>query len=77
MNFGDKIEITHILRRNESYEKHPKAEFPHHVYFKKWKPIPFSHGSAIVIGKRTLFNGYNVYDHETGNIFHPTESFQA
>lgn len=77
MNFGDKIEVTHILRRSESSGRNPKGEYPHNVYFKTWKPVPFNYGAGIVIGKRTLFNGYNIYDHEAGNIFHPQETIQA
>ena len=77
MQFGDKIQVTHILRRDQSYGPHPKATYPRSVYFKTWRPIPQSQGTGIVIGKRTLFNGYNVYEPDCGNIFHPLEHFDA
>lgn len=77
MQFGEKIQITHILKRKKEWKKHPKWEFPNVIEHKSWESLSYSQGEGIVIGKRTLSNGYNEYHPETGNIFHPQEHFQA
>lgn len=77
MQFGDKIQITHILKRKREYKKHPKWEYPTNIEHKTWISISHSQSEGIVIGKRTLFNGYCIYDKEAGNIFHPEETIQA
>lgn len=75
---GQKIKIFHQLRRSSEYRQDNKINEYGKTEFKEWCESPLkSPIEVIVIGLRTLSNGYNVWEKEYGNVYHHQISVSA
>lgn len=70
IKFGEKIKINHKLRRKEEYESYGKNT-------KTWKETPMDEIEVMVIGRRTLSNGFSELLGDDGIFYTPKEYFKA
>jgi hypothetical protein len=78
MKFGDKVKVTSILSRTCEYRQrkmYSGREKPQPYKF--WKETKIKPRDAILIGFRTLRNGFKYWESECGWIFESEESFKA
>lgn len=78
MELGQKITITSILKRRSEYRYDNKISDYKKTEFKTWMeeqlkaPI-----EVVVVGVRTLSNGYNIWESDIGNVFFAQSHFKA
>lgn len=73
MELGQKVKIKSKLHRFSKYREGPKTK-------RVWIPMYFPDGpvEGLVIGKRTLSNGFREYmGFEEGVSYDPTDHFEA
>ena len=78
MKFGDKITVTSVLRRSTEHrlKKHYNGVERSQRY-KIWKEVPITKRSGLLIGFRTLSNGFTFWEHDVGYIFEKDKNFKA
>ena len=73
---GQEIEVDHELVRKLWFEK--PNDFGFSKRLKSWDKKPFKQPKkAIVLGIRTLSNGWTSFDSEIGHMYTPTHYFRA
>jgi hypothetical protein len=75
-SLGQQITIASVLKRMTKYST--PDEYGRSKRLKVWENIPLEKpNTAIVVGVRTLSNGYTDWDREIGNIYNPAKYFKA
>lgn len=78
IELGKKITVSQYLKRRSEYRNDDKINEYCRTEFKEWQERPFKEPKeVIVVGVRTLSNGYNIYDREAGNMYQPVTYFSA
>lgn len=78
MELGQKITVHSQYKRFGQYRRDQTIDAYRDVEFKEWVEYPLAAPiEVIVVGVRTLSNGFNRYLSEYGNVFHPQTFFKA
>jgi hypothetical protein len=78
MKFGDRVRVKSVLRRSTEYRKRKNySGREREQRYKLWKETPISERSGILIGFRTLINGFTFWENDVGYIFDGNERFKA
>jgi hypothetical protein len=78
IELGSPIEVSAYLKRRSEYRQDNKIRDYKQTEFKRWDECAFrTPKKVIVIGIRTLSNGYNLWDEDMGNVYYPQTYFKA
>lgn len=78
IELGKKITVSSHLRRRSEYRQDSKINGYANTEFKEWVESAFkTPKEVIIIGVRTLSNGYNVWEKELGNVYYHQTSVGA
>ena len=78
IGLGYKIEVSHFLKRVSEYRQDNKINEYRKTHFKEWHELDFkTPKKVIIIGVRTLSNGYAVWEEDVGNIYYQLTHFSA
>lgn len=78
VELGKKITVLRYMKRMSKYRLDKTINEYKAVEFKEWWECHFkTPKEVIIVGVRTLSNGYNVWDSEAGNMYQPLTYFSA
>lgn len=78
MVLGQKITVAACLRRRSEYRSNREINEYRETEFKEWVEQKFKEPKEVmVIGLRTLSQGYNKWGNDTGNVYYPLSHFSA